>query len=135
MAETLSSLNEPRREASHVARRGRTRHAALQSALAEDCAQHLLRTQPPPPMATGIVPQPFRVLSRIRPEHTPSHGPRDSWHSERTIRTRRLYQKTTEPSRFGPARTVPSSSGGGAMTTALQGAELDVLSDDSEFVL
>src|SRR6266851_8065461 len=86
-------------------------------------------------MATGIVPQPFRVLSRIRPEHTPSHGPRDSWHSERTIRTRRLYQKTTEPSRFGPARTVPSSSGGGAMTTALQGAELDVLSDDSEFVL
>src|SRR5882724_8724146 len=30
---------------------------------------------------------------------------------------------------------VRSSSGGGAMTTALQGAELDVLSDDSEFVL
>ena len=32
-------------------------------------------------MATGIVPQPFRVLSRIRPAHTPSHGPRDSSHS------------------------------------------------------
>ncbi len=32
-------------------------------------------------MATGIVPQPFRVLSRIRPAHTPSHGPGDSSHS------------------------------------------------------
>src|SRR4029077_8521405 len=36
---------------------------------------------------------------------------------------------------WGAAWTVPSSSGGGAMTTALQGAELDVLSDDDEFIL
>jgi len=33
------------------------------------------------------------------------------------------------------ACTSPSSSGGGAMTTALQGAEFDVLPDDSELLL
>jgi hypothetical protein len=50
-------------------------------------------------------------------------------------RTRRLYQKTTERSRFGLAWIVCSSSRGGAMMTALPGRELDALWDDAQFVL